>query len=94
MAEKVSLRRSVRRFFDGYLSTLGARTPFARLIQSAVSDSNVRQNLIRSPQAALAEAGVILPDGLNIQILENTDKVVHLVLPPLVDAHSNSGGRA
>lgn len=94
MAEKVSLRRSVRRFFDGYLSSLGARTPFARLIQSAVVDPAIRQNLVRSPQTTLAEAGVILPDGLDVQILENTDKTIHLVLPPLIDAHPNSGGHA
>lgn len=94
MAEKVSLGRSVRRFFDGYLTSLGARTPFARLIQSAVTDPSVRQNLIRSPQAALAEAGVILPDGLDIQVLENSDKVIHLILPPLVDLQSDAGGRA
>lgn len=92
MAEKVSLRRSVRRFFDGYLSALGAKTPFARLIQNAVADASVRRKLVDSPQTTLAEAGVILPDGLEVRIVENSDRVIHLVLPPLVSPHYASGG--
>ena len=94
MAEKVSLRRSVRRFFDGYLSALGAKTPFARLIQNAVADESVRRKLVDSPQTTLAEAGVILPDGLDVRVLENSDRVIHLVLPPLVSTQAQKGGHA
>ncbi|GMU33593.1 MAG: hypothetical protein HS101_13750 [Planctomycetia bacterium] len=94
MAEKVSLRRSVRRFFDGYLTALGAKTPFARLIQQAVADASVRRKLVDSPQTTLAEAGVIMPDGLDVQIVENSDRVIHLVLPPLVSAQAQKGGHA
>ena len=94
MAEKVSLRRSVRRFFDGYLTALGAKTPFALLIQQAVADASVRRKLVDSPQTTLAEAGVIMPDGLDVQIVENSDRVIHLVLPPLVSAQAQKGGHA
>ncbi len=43
MAESQSLRSSFRRFFEGYLSGLGGRSAFGRLIQKAVDDDNVRK---------------------------------------------------
>lgn len=88
MAESQSLRSSFRRFFEGYLSSLGGRSAFGRLIQQAVDDDNVRRNLIDSPMETLAAAGVVLHEGVVVEVLENTDRVIHIVLPPLVTAES------
>ena len=86
MAESISIRKTVRRFLDGYLAALGTKSPFGQLIQSAVNDEKLRRKFVAAPRQTLAEAGIALPDGLDVQVLENTDKVIHLVLPPLVQS--------
>lgn len=84
MAESQSIRSSFRRFFDSYLSGLGGRSPFGRLMQQAVEDDRVRRSLVESPKETLAAAGVILHDDVEVEVLENTDRVIHIVLPPFV----------
>lgn len=91
MAERVSIRGVFRRFFEDSVGALGGRSPFGRLIQKAASDAEVRSKLVQSPKIALAEAGVVLPDDLKVEVLENSDKVIHLVLPPLVSAGARGG---
>ncbi len=91
MAERVSIRGVFRRLFEDSVGAMGRRSPFGRLMQRAVVDPELRQKLVRTPKVALAEAGVVLPDELAVEVLENTDKVIHLVLPPLIDAHSQGG---
>lgn len=84
MPQPVSIRKSLRRFVDGYLASLGTKTPFGRLVQDAIANEELRRRFVAAPRQTLAEHGVALPDGLDVQVLENTDKVMHLVLPPLV----------
>jgi hypothetical protein len=92
MAESDSFFGAVRRFFRDYLAAVGARGSFGQLVQQATEDAALRQRLLHTPQEVLAEAGIVLPAGLNVEFLENTDHVVHLVLPPLVDAGATEGG--
>ena len=75
----------VRRFFSDYLATMSSRGPFGQLVQRATSDPAVRKQLVADPRATLAEAGVQLPEGLKVEVLENTDTVIHLVLPPFAE---------
>lgn len=91
MAERVSIRGVFRRLFEDSVGALGGRSPYGRLIQKAAGDAETRRKLVTSPKIALAEAGVVLPDELTIEVLENTDKVIHLVLPPLVHAGAREG---
>lgn len=91
MTERVSLRGVFRRLFEDSVGAMGGRSPFGRLMQRAVVDPELRQKLVRTPKVALAEAGVVLPDELAVEVLENTDKVIHLVLPPLVHAGAREG---
>ena len=37
--------------------------------------------LMAEPAAVLREAGIELPAGQQVRVVENTDQVVHLVLP-------------
>lgn len=92
MAQGGIFSRTVRRFYRDYVADFGTRTPFGRLIQRATRDPEERQKLLQAPKKALAEAGVQLPDGLDVEALENTDKVLHLVLPPLVECERAEGG--
>jgi hypothetical protein len=85
MAESASFFGSMRRFFRDYLSVMETRGSFGQLVQKATEDAALRQRLLQSPKQVLTEAGITLPAGIEVEILENTDKVIHLVLPPLVE---------
>jgi hypothetical protein len=55
---------------------------YAKLVAQVWSDPAFKAKLIANPAAALAAVGVSVPSGLTIKVVENTDKMVHLVLPP------------
>lgn len=92
MAGSGSFVGTVRRFFRDYVAAMSARGSFGRLMSQAVGDPVLRQRLIKSPMQVLGEAGVKLPSGVTVEILENTDKIIHLVLPLLVEAGESKGG--
>ncbi len=92
MAGSGAFACAVRRFFRDYVSALSTRGSFGRLMSQAIDDPALRKRLVESPMKVLAEAGVELPSGVTVEILENTDKVIHLVLPPLVEAPESRGG--
>jgi hypothetical protein len=92
MATSGSFFGVVRGFFRDYLTVMGMRGSFGQLVQRATEDATLRQRLLTAPQQTLAEAGITLPAGIEIEIVENTDKVIHLVLPPLVESGEPKGG--
>jgi hypothetical protein len=92
MAESPSFLGSVRRFFHDYIQGMEKRGSFGQLVQRATEDPALRQRLLQSPQQVLTEAGITLPAGVDVEIVENTDKVIHLVLPPLMDMSDTEGG--
>jgi Nitrile hydratase, alpha chain len=48
----------------------------------ALRDDEFRQALIRDPEETLArEFGVRVPEGVRIQVHEETDDLVHLIVP-------------
>jgi D-alanyl-D-alanine carboxypeptidase len=53
-----------------------------KVITRAWGDPEYKTKLMTDPRAALAEAGLNAPAGLDIKVVENTNNVVHLVLPP------------
>jgi hypothetical protein len=53
-----------------------------KLVAQAWSDPAFKAKLLAQPVAALAAAGVAMPTGVTVKVFENTDKLVHLVLPP------------
>jgi hypothetical protein len=55
---------------------------YAKLVKKAWDDPAFKAQLLERPNAALAAAGVPVPAGVTVKVLEDTDKVVHLVLPP------------
>ena len=92
MANPASFFGVVRGFFRDYLTVMGMRGSFGQLVQRATEDPALRQRLLASPQQTLTEAGITLPAGIEIEIVENTDKVIHLVLPPLVESGESAKG--
>lgn len=53
----------------------------ARVIARAWSDSSYRDRLKKDPDAVLAEAGLDLPKGKHVHVVEDTDTRAHFVLP-------------
>ncbi len=55
---------------------------YAKIVKQAWSDPQFKAKLVADPAASLAAAGVPVPAGVTVKILEDTDKVMYLVLPP------------
>lgn len=58
------------------------RVIFAGVITRAWRDQAYRRRLLAGPGQALADAGLPLPAGCRVTVLENTAAVTHLALPP------------
>lgn len=46
------------------------------------ADEKLKQRLIDNPEAVLQEHGIEVQAGMEIQVVENTDKVSYLTLTP------------
>ncbi|MFM1890873.1 MAG: hypothetical protein RLZZ565_1630 [Planctomycetota bacterium] len=51
------------------------------MLAPLLQDPAFKAKLIADPKAALAERGLKIPEGLTIEVHENTPTVFHLVLP-------------
>jgi hypothetical protein len=56
----------------------------ARLVVDTWSDGDLRARLLNDPRAVLAERGIAPPDAVELRVVETTDRVVYLALPPAV----------
>jgi hypothetical protein len=54
---------------------------YAKVIARAWREPAFKAKLIADPQATLKEAGVAVPAGVTVEVVENTDTQFHLVLP-------------
>lgn len=53
-----------------------------QIITKAWSDQAFKESLLENPKAAIEEAfGIMVPDGVNIAVLEETNEHLYLVLP-------------
>ena len=52
-----------------------------QLIAKAWANDSFKKKLLSDPVATLKAEGVALPLGLQVRAVENTDKLVHLVIP-------------
>jgi hypothetical protein len=52
------------------------------LVAKAWSDESLKQRLVNDPAAVLEEHGIEVPPGIELRVVEDTDDVCHLVLPP------------
>jgi len=60
-----------------------ADNAFAKIIAKAWRDPAFKAELIANPAAALKAEGIDVPDGMAVTVVENTEKLFHLVLPPV-----------
>ena len=57
-------------------------TKWGELVARAWADPAFKARLLADPEAVLAEHGVAMPAGFQVRVVEDTDRVVHLTLPP------------
>jgi hypothetical protein len=55
---------------------------YGKVVARAWRDPAFKAKLKADPEAALKEAGVALPAGLKVTVVENTAQHFHLILPP------------
>ena len=53
-----------------------------KIIARAWRDPAFKAKLLADPHATLKEAGIAVPEGVTVKVVENTDTHHHLVLPP------------
>ena len=58
------------------------QTPWGRVIIKAWSDPEFKARLIADPRGVLEAEGVKVPAAATIKVLENTETLTHLILPP------------
>ena len=52
-------------------------------LMEVYSNPELKENFMNSPEKVLKEKGFKIPDGMKINVLEDTEKVTHFVLPYL-----------
>jgi hypothetical protein len=55
---------------------------WGQLVARAWSDDEFKARLLAEPTPALAEQGIDIPPGIEVQVHENTSTVLHMALPP------------
>ena len=55
------------------------------LIAACWKDDALKQRFLSDPHAVLAEHGMDVPEGMNVNVVENTDTTVHITLPAAPD---------
>ncbi|WP_052730698.1 NHLP leader peptide family RiPP precursor [Methanosarcina horonobensis] len=52
-----------------------------QVITKAWNDESFKQRLLADTMAVLKEEGVDVPAGLEVRAVENTEKLVHMIIP-------------
>ena len=55
----------------------------AKVIAKAWSDEDFKKKLLADPNKVLAENDIDVPAGLEMKVVENTDRVFYFVLPAM-----------
>jgi hypothetical protein len=56
-------------------------TALDRIAARALAEPEFREQLLRDPKRVLRDAGLRIPDDVDVVVHENTPKAVHVVLP-------------
>ena len=55
---------------------------YGKLVAKAWEDDEFKAKLLVDPMAVFKENDITLPPGLEVKIVENSDTIVYLILPP------------
>ena len=65
------------------------RNKLADLFAACWKDEALKQRFMADPKAVLAEYDIDVPDGMDVNVVENTDNTVHITLPQAPDGHED-----
>ena len=57
------------------------RKALAQLFADCWKDEALKARFMADPKAVLAEHGIAVPDGIDVNVVENTDNTVHITMP-------------
>ena len=57
------------------------RNALAKLFAACWKDEALKARFMADPKAVLAEYGIDVPDGINVNVVENSDNTVHITMP-------------
>ena len=57
------------------------RNQLAALFAACWKDEALKQRFMADPKAVLAEYGMDVPDGMDVNVVENTENTVHITMP-------------
>ncbi len=64
------------------------RNAFTDLLAACWKDDALKARFMADPKAVLAERGIEMPDGIDVNVVENTDNTVHITLPMAPDGYA------
>ncbi len=64
------------------------RNQLAELFDACWKDDALKARFMADPKAVLAERGIEMPDGIDVNVVENADNTVHITLPMAPDGHA------
>ena len=57
------------------------RNKLAALFAACWKDEALKARFMTDPKAVMAEHGIDVPDGIDVNVVENTDNTVHITMP-------------
>ena len=57
------------------------RNALAKVFAACWKDEALKARLQSDPKAVLTEYGMDVPDGIDVNVVENTDNTVHITMP-------------
>jgi hypothetical protein len=57
------------------------RNKLAELFAACWKDEALKARFMTDPKAVMAEHGIDVPDGIDVNVVENTDNTVHITMP-------------
>ena len=65
------------------------RNKLAALFAACWKDEALKQRCMNDPKTVLAEYGMDVADGIDVNIVENTDNTVHITMPAPPSGHQD-----
>ena len=57
------------------------RNALAKLFAACWKDEALKVRFMSDPKAVMAEHGMDVPDGIDVNVVENSDNCVHITMP-------------
>jgi hypothetical protein len=55
---------------------------WAKIVATAWADEDYKQRLLEDPASVLTEEGMEVPEGIELNVVEASEKQLYMVLPP------------